>query len=365
MSNMKKFISLGEYAPELIKEWHPIKNGELTPYDISYGSARKVWWKCSEGHEWEMTPNCRSRGSGCPYCAQIQRVITKTKSIIAKRGSLAESNPELALQWHQTKNGTLTAQDVTAGTDKKVWWKCSEGHEWEASISSRSSGCGCPYCAGQKVITGYNDLLTVNPSLASEWHPTKNGDLTPSDVMPGSNKKVWWLGGCGHEWEAVIVSRNAGRGCPYCSSQKLLVGFNDLQTRNPELASEWHPTKNGSLTPNDVMPGTNKKVWWLCKKGHEWENSINVRNGGNDCPYCANQIVLKGYNDLATLNPRLASEWHPTKNGDLTSSDVMPGSNKKAWWICKNGHEWEAVISSRNKGAGCMACYRLKRKKVQ
>jgi hypothetical protein len=110
------------------------------------------------------------------------------------------------------------------------------------------------------------------------------------------------------------------------------------------------------------MPGSNKKVWWLCEKGHEWEISVNARSRGHNCPYCANQIVLKGYNDLETLNPRLAKEWHPINNGDLLPSDVMPGSNKKAWWLCEQGHEWQAQISSRNKGAGCMTCYRLRRK---
>ena len=271
--------------------------------------------------------------------------------------------PNLANEWHPTKNSTLSPRDVTAGSNKKVWWLCEKGHEWQAVISSRKTGCGCPFCAGQRVISGYNDLATVNPLLASEWHPTKNGELLPSNVTTGTNRKVWWLGKCSHEWEASIGSRNAGRNCPYCSSQKLLVGFNDLETTNPSLAFEWHLTRNGELTPRDVMSGSNRKVWWQCKNGHEWQNSINTRNRGNGCPYCANQLVLSGYNDLQTLNPVLARQWHPTLNGASKPCDYMPGSNKKAWWICENGHEWQAVIASRNKGAGCMICYRESRKK--
>ena len=132
---------------------------------------------------------------------------------------------------------------------------------------------------------------------------------------------------------------------------------------NPKLAKEWHPRKNGELKPADITSGCNKKVWWLCEKGHEWENSVNARNQGRNCPYCANQIVLKGYNDLETLNPKLAAQWHPAKNGEQKPSDFMPNSNKKAWWICENGHEWEAVIASRNKGAGCQECYNMRRKR--
>ncbi len=345
---------LATVNPKIASQWHPTQNGTLTPQDVTASSNKKVWWQCEKKHEWQTQVSHRTNGGNCPICSG--------REVLVGYNDLATINPKLASEWHPTKNADLKASDVTCGSDKKVWWQCDKRHEWQAVISSRKFGYGCPFCAGQKIIVGENDLETVNPELAAEWHPTKNGKLLPSDVMVGSHEKVWWLGKCGHEWEAIIYSRNAGRGCPYCSSQKLLVGFNDLATVNPKLASEWHPTKNGETTPRDIMPGSNKKFWWMCEKKHEWENTVNVRNGGNGCPYCANQIVLKGYNDLATLNPKLAAEWHPTKNGERKPSDFMPGSNKKAWWICENNHEWEAVINSRNAGAGCMACYRLRRK---
>lgn len=341
--------------PVLASQWHPNKNGALTPQDVTTSSNKFVWWICEKGHEWNAMVYDRTNGCGCPICSGHK--------VLAGYNDLATVNIQLASEWHPTKNGNLNPQDVTIGSDKKVWWQCENGHEWQAVISSRKSGYGCPYCAGQKVITGYNDLATVNPILASEWHPNKNGESLPSTVAAGTHKKAWWIGKCGHEWEASIVSRNAGRGCPYCASQKILVGFNDLETLNSSLAREWHSTYNGAVTPRDVMPGSNRKVWWQCRNGHEWQNSINIRNRGNGCPYCANQLVLRGYNDLQTLNPTLAKQWHPTLNGDSKPFDFLPGSNKKAWWICDNGHVWKAVISSRNKGAGCMHCYRESRKK--
>ena len=341
--------------PVLASQWHPNKNGTLTPQDVTISSNKFVWWICEKGHEWKAMVYDRSNGCGCPICSG--------RKVLVGYNDLATVNIELASEWHPTKNGNLNPQDITIGSDKKVWWQCENGHEWQAVISSRKSGCGCPYCAGQKIITGYNDLATVNPILASEWHPTKNGESLPSTVSAGTNKKAWWIGKCGHEWEASVGSRNAGRGCPYCASQKILVGFNDLETLNPSLAREWHSTYNGAVTPRDVMPGSNRKVWWQCRNGHEWQNSINIRHRGSGCPYCANQLVLRGYNDLQTLNPTLAKQWHPTLNGDSRPFDFTPGSNKKAWWICDNGHVWEAVISSRNKGAGCMLCYRESRKK--
>ncbi len=356
-SGYKATVGVNDLAtvnPELADQWHPTRNGKLLPCDVTAKSNKFAWWQCDKGHEWRAMICDRSNGCGCAICSGHK--------VLAGYNDLATTNPTLASEWHPNKNRKLMPSDITCGSNKKVWWQCREGHEWQSVISSRNAGCGCPYCAGQKLLVGYNDLATINPTLAAEWHPTKNGKILPSEIMVGTYKKAWWLGKCGHEWEASVGSRNSGRGCPYCASQKLLVGFNDLATRNPKLASEWHPTRNGELTPSDVMPGTNKKVWWLCSKGHEWENSINVRNGGNGCPYCANQIVLKGYNDLATTNPKLAMEWHPTKNGKLKPSDIMAGSNKKAWWICADGHEWQAMINSRNKGHGCAECYRNRKK---
>ena len=57
--------------PHLVKQWHPTKNGELTPKQLIYGSNKKVWWRCHKGHSWETTPNQRTKpsGSGCPYCS--------------------------------------------------------------------------------------------------------------------------------------------------------------------------------------------------------------------------------------------------------------------------------------------------------
>ena len=127
----------------------------------------------------------------------------------------------------------------------------------------------------------------ISPFLGiAEWHPIKNGHLKPTDVTMGSGKKVWWLGKCGHEWEAFISNRNKGRGCPYCSHNIVLSEISDLQTLNPTLASEWHPIKNGRLVPRDVTVKSNKKIWRLRKCGHEWEATINNRNKGNGCPKC-------------------------------------------------------------------------------
>ena len=203
---------------------------------------------------------------------------------------------------------------------------------------------------------GYNDLATTNPDLAKEWHPKLNGDLTPLDVTCGVSRKAWWQCSEGHEWERSINDSAKENRCPYCTNRKALAGYNDLATTHPELAKQWHPTLNNDLTPKDVTCKSHWKVWWQCSEGHEWETAVTHRNRGTDCPYCCNKKVLKGYNDLATTNPELVKEWHPTLNGDLTPFDICSGTNKKVWWLCRRGHEWESVVYHRDKGIGCGKC---------
>ena len=211
--------------------------------------------------------------------------------MIPGENDLATVSPELAAQWHPTLNGELTPQMVTAGNGTKVWWRCEKGHEWQATVSSRTkkNGTGCPVCAGKKLLVGENDLQSQFPHIAAQLHPTKNGDLDPSQTLQGSHRKVWWQCELGHEYEALISDRtHRVYNCPYCSGRRVLACFNDLATKAPELAAEWHPTLNGELTPQMVTPGARQKVWWQCKCGHEWQATVNSRAGTqkSGCPAC-------------------------------------------------------------------------------
>lgn len=343
------FNDLASVNPTLAEDWHPIRNGSLTPNEVAAKSNRNFWWRCGLGHEWSASVSHRADGTGCPYCSN--------KSVLSGFNDLATLNPQLAAEWHPTKNRELTPQNVVLKSSKRAVWLCAEGHEWEARISNRANGSGCHVCTGQKVVAGLNDLATTNPELVSEWHPTKNGTLRPSDVMLGSKTKVWWVCDRGHEWSGPVGNRSNGSACAVCTGQKVLAGFNDLATTRPDLLEQWHPTKNGVLKPDQVIAGTNKKLWWVCKLGHEWQATGNARDSRNsNCPYCVNKALLTGFNDLATLNPHLAAEWHPTRNGRLTPEDVLSGSHLKIWWQCPVGHEWQARCSLRGAGRGCPNC---------
>ena len=350
----QKGKSLAEVNPKLAKQWHPTKNGELTPFMFSKGSNKMFWWKCDKGddHEWKTSINKRSGGSGCTICSGYKKV---------KSNCLSTTHPDLAEQWHPTKNGDLTTDNIVAGSNKKAWWKCDKGddHEWEAVIASRASGRGCPICINQKVVNS-NCLKTTHPDIAEQWHPSKNGSLTPYMFGAGSNKNIWWKcpEGDDHEWFTKIVNRVKGQ-CPVCFGQKV-VKSNCLSTTHPDIAEQWHPTKNGALTPLDVTYGSEKEVWWKCDKGddHEWIISPNNRSSGSNCPVCSGHKIVQS-NCLATLYPKLLEEWHPTKNGKLTAFDVGKATHKKVWWKCDKGddHEWLADIGPRAlRNVNCPFC---------
>ncbi len=462
---------------ELMAEWNWERNTDVTPSQLTLGSHKKVWWKCSKGHDWFAEVYSRNSGNGCPYCVG--------KKVLRGYNDLLTINPSLAKEWDYEKNDGLTPGDVTPNSNKKAWWKCSKGHEWRVSINNRSNGNGCPYCAGQKVIVGENDLQTINPSLAKEWNYKKNDGLTPRDVTPNSGQKTWWKCSKGHEWRATINDRSRGRGCPVCNSErhtsfpeyaivyylkkyglevihsyrekgyeldiyipskKIAIEYDgylwhknkmkqeleknhkcakdgiklyrireelpplndcsidyvvqrnredlsktlklllseitetivdvDLKKDNiaienlreytekeisllffnPERAKEWNFERNGDLKPEHFAANSNKKVWWKCSQGHEWQATISDRNRGNGCPYCAGQKVIIGENDLQPINPSLVKEWNYEQNDGLTPADVMSNSAKKVWWKCSKGHEWQAGIAYRNRGRGCPYC---------
>lgn len=343
--------------PELAKEWHPHKNGRMTPSDVFAGTGRKVWWACGKdsSHEWLAPAINRFNGTGCPVCSGRQ--------VLSGQNDLATLAPRLALELHPIKNGSLTAESLRPGSHKRVWWRCSSfgDHEWQATVAHRER-TGCPVCAGRKILVGFNDLASRNPLLSAEWHPTKNHPLETSEVAEFSHRSVWWQ--CAkkpdHEWKASIASRRMN-GCPICSNKMLLLGFNDLATVNAELAAQWNFTRNGSLLPSNVFAGSSAKVWWTCRKhpDHEWQAAISSRKSHEfGCPICANLEVKAGFNDFATTNPGLASEWSSSMNGDLRSDRVVSGSNRVVWWECVSvtDHKWRASVKNRMSGTGCPSC---------
>ena len=272
---------------------------------------------------------------------------------------IRKGRQELLEQWCETDNLPLTPENISYGSKKMVWWKCDKGHKWQTAVYTRTGAeTKCPICSGRLVQSGTNDLATLYPHLARQWHPEKNEGFSPEMVRPGSHRMAWWICSKGHEWRAQVKSRVAGCGCPVCANREIHPSENSLASQFPVLAAQWHTRLNDGLTPEKVAPGSRRKVWWRCEKGHEWQASIASRtSGGSGCPVCTGKMVLPGVNDLGSQFPEVAAQWHPTKNGLLTPRQVTSYSNRKIWWKCENGHDYQAWVSSRTmRGCGCPYC---------
>jgi hypothetical protein len=368
--------SLESLFPNVAAEWHLEKNDDILPNDVPAGTEKKYWWQCGIcENEWEAAPSertaCRG-GTGCPPCGVKKRAMSKSTPKAGQ--SLGDLFPDISSQWHKELNGNLSPYDVMPGTAKKVWWKCpvADDHVWEAVIHPRTRhGVGCPSCSGHQ-LSVTNSIAYKLPEIVNEWHPTMNGDLTPSEVIAGSHKKYWWkCNTCSHEWDAAPGNRMSGTGCPPCS---ILRGHQILGTPEsgqsagelyPRLLEEWHPQKNGDKTAFDFKPKSNQDIWWKCKQGHEWVANMAARTDkGSGCPYCAN-VFVSGENNLAVVRPDAVSYWHPELNGELIPEQIIANSAKICWWKCPvaDDHEWQAspntvlrALDAPNDLIGCPMC---------
>lgn len=319
------FNDLAAKFPEIARE----ANG-WDPALVLGGSNQNRDWKCSLGHIYSCRINHRTlRNIGCPICSHHQ--------VLTGFNDLATTYPDLARELHNSD----PTKTINAG-GKLVDWKCPLGHLYKMRISDRRKGDGCPFCSNRKLLIGFNDLLTTNPVIASEadnWDPTS--------IVAGSNSMQKWKCKFGHKWSAQPNARLSGRNCPYCANKKVWPGFNDLESTNPELASQavgWDP--------QTILAGNDKMRQWRCPENHIFKARVTDLVKGKSCGVCANKQVQVGYNDLATNYPEVAKEadgWDPTT--------VVYGSNKKLPWICREGHRWQANLVNRTyRGDGCPSC---------
>ena len=356
------------HMEEVLDSWDNEKNYPLTPSTVAFRSGKKVWWKCPVcGFQWESQIAIRTSGHGCPECG---RRIAKEKRLKqrAEKNNLKKEWPELAKEWNYEKNGALKPEDISSSSKTVVWWKCEKGHEWKQSINSRTGNKSkCPVCnRSGRVLKGLNDFGTLYPQYSKEWNYERN-DLTPFDYPSTYQKPVWWKCEKGHEWKQPIASRTRTdhSKCPVCSNRKLLKGFNDLQSKYPDIAKEWDYGINEE-DPSEIKYNSSKKVGWICSVcGNHYEQKIIDRTYKNTgCPNCAinkqtanfHSVMLTKRATLADKSPDLVREWDYEKNQGVDPNNVLAGSKQKVWWKCKYGHSYYASISNRVRGAGCPVC---------
>ena len=248
--------SLAEARPDLLTQWSP--DNELSPSDVSYGSNKKVLWICDKGHSWSATVKNRAiADSKCPYCSH--------RAVLEGFNDLQTLFPEVAATW--SPNNLKKPSEVSSRSNAEALWICENGHEWKARIADRTEGHGCPYCAGQRVWKGFNDLSTTHPELVKEWS-AKNTSLSPDAITFKNRTNVWWhCSKCGNEYQAVVYARANGRICPFCIAKKLKFLrderladkriFQDFEYLLPQLATIYYAGKHGLkvITESDDLVG--------------------------------------------------------------------------------------------------------------
>jgi hypothetical protein len=345
--------------PELAKEWDSETNG-ITPHEFSSGRKIMGVWICSNfsRHKFESTPHSRARQNvPCPWCSN--RLIEPGFNDLATRF------PEIARLWDFESNG-ISPSEVHPGSAQRYQWLCPANprHRYTRSPAEFTARgrLGCGICSGKQCQTGENDCATTHPAVAREFISSTTG-ATPQTVTHGSGEIGLWQ--CqavqDHKYEAKFSAKTRTRNpqsCPFCGFKRLDSGFNDLETRFPDLLETFDLEANHPIGPREVIAGGTKMWFWKCPKdGHQWSATVSERNS-RGCAACAGKVVVRGVNDLATKNPRLAAEWHPTFNGDLKPTDVTFSAGRMVVWQCSTSadHVWHALVSNRSTATGCPFC---------
>ena len=442
---MKKGLVVSDF-PELLLEWdYELNNSIQTPDSITIGNSTiKVNWKCSScGHRWPSTVYNRAHlKSGCPQCAN-QRISNKSRErLFDSRKSLVTLFPDIAAEWHPTKNLPREVSEIMPGSNDQAWWLCSVcGTEFLTQVCNRTGNkhVGCPTCnkhmhtsfpeqaifyyvkqsfpnAQNGYTDGFENQMELDIFIPERMTGIEyDGNFWHSNKVIERNKRKYEMcqkNGinlvrikedykrykiCRDDCDIVISRDDAtdyGLNNAIISMLRLLdsdttcdidvardrsviksnyiTSFRatSLQARFPNIASEWHPTLNGMLRPDMVMPASHDKVWWLrpkCGSPYSASPSKRTRKNPSACPVCTGKKIVVGINDLATFCPDLAKEWHPTLNGDLLPTMVAPNYSKKVWWMCANcGNEFHVTPNKRvSRNQGCDKCAMKRRSEEQ
>jgi len=205
--------------------------------------------------------------------------------------------PQLAAELDRTHHRMLDPARIPHRSWANLHWVCSKDatHRWSAPPANRTRQPMCPYCTGKKTDPK-RSLGTLYPDLAKQWHPNKNGALTPSDVTPRSGRHVWWRdpNHPSRVWRAVVSSRVVGALTPWERGLRA-DRYNCLATTHPAIAKLFvGPAKDRHFSPRTITPGSHFRAIWRCPRNpeHLWEapvcKVVSARHSG--CPHCVHRV---------------------------------------------------------------------------
>ncbi|OFS45766.1 zinc-ribbon domain-containing protein [Streptococcus sp. HMSC072D03] len=372
---LKGYNTISDIHPELTSYWSSKNTQKIDEITLSEAKNKKYIWLCDccnlEFNEklsivLDKFSNINNRELKkiCPYC---------NKKIPKPEESLGYKKPFLKSEWLENINGDI--YNVFSNSNDIIEWICRKCHRnFKAKISNRAEDdkC-CPYCSNRILIKGINDLATTHPHLIKEWSNLNDRQL--SCLTNKSSYKAWWkCSVCSNTYQQVVSSKLISKtSCPYCRKTKVLKGFNDLATTHPWLIKEWSTLNDRDRDSSSIMCNSNYRAWWKCAEcSKEYRQSVKKKILMNKscCPYCRNNKVLKGLNDLATTHEYLLNEWDYLNNILLAKpTEIDEKSNKIVWWICKDdpNHRYKFKINEKIKYEKrnlitCKICKGLRRK---
>ena len=286
----------------------------------------------------------------CQYCTgrEIQQGVN----------DLASRAPEIAAELAIAENGGTRPENIAVSDRRDYYWQCplDSRHIYPASPSNRvHANSGCPICLNRLIVPGINDVATTQPSTAADWDPAALELDPPTKYSAGSKKWIPFLCPSGHRTRMAIVDRVAAGRYPDCIKLDTRRSRDGLPITHPNVAEQWHPTLNGDNLPGDFTYGSRFSAWWLCPNGHPYEQRIERKVNGYGCSICTRRTFRSGGNDIATLHPTLAPEFHPYLNGVRTAAETKAGTGRY-WWRCGNNHKTQQSIVHRYESKGCTEC---------
>ena len=269
--------------------------------------------------------------------------------------------PHLQQEWDQAANAHLGSITITAQSGRNVWWsggmcKTGQPHRWQAVVSNRTGGTGCPYAAG-KTVCPCNDLAHNHPEVAAEWDCETNNGRTPETVAARSRfRAAWRCGVCAHRWSATVVNRTYGRGCPQCAHEARRIRSRQpsISVGAPHLVAEWDWEANAThgWHPDQVTLGSTKKVQWVrqdeCKLGlvHRWQAAPNSRVYQElESPFPSGHAVC-ACNSLAVQCPEAADLWDHQANGAMTPNGITEHSRQVVCWRVPDSRQWKQEVQA-------------------
>lgn len=213
-----------------------------------------------------------------------RQTMTTTKRTLSEIKTDTVVIERLISEWDHSKPQKLSIKDLTKHTHIYVWWKCSKNHSWSSKIWNRLNLSNCPYCGNQKLLKGYNDFKTRYPEIAKTW--SSKNEISCDSFISNVYTRYYWDCALGHSYLTTTKHRVRGQNCSYCSNRQILVGYNDLGTKQPDLVLEWSPNNQKSFT--EFTEFSNDRALWICKDcNHEWDTIIANRTRGSGCPKCS------------------------------------------------------------------------------